>query len=167
MIPYVLIAVGLLLRVLPHEANIAPIAAIALFSGAYLNKRIGPWVPLVIMVISDLILGLHGMLFYTWGAFLLIGFIGVGLRNKKTPVNIFGAAILSSVLFFMITNFGVWLSWYPHTAEGFINCYIKAVPFFRSSLLSNIIYSFAFFGVYELVSRTVEDVKLRKILVDL
>ncbi len=167
MIPYLLIAIGLIMRILPHEANIAPVAAIALFSGAYLNRKIGPWVPLAIMVISDLVIGLHDVVLYTWGSFILIGFIGVSLRTRKTPVNILGAAVLSSALFFLVTNLGVWLSWYPHSLAGLADCYVKAIPFFRISMVSNVIYSFVFFGIYEFAANKVEDVKLRKVLVDL
>ncbi len=165
MLPYILIIVGLLMRILPHEANIAPIAAIALFSGAYLNKKIGPWVPLLIMIISDIIIGFHSMILYTWGAFVLIGFIGIFIRNKRTPVNVMGAAVFSSILFFILTNFGVWISWYPHTFAGITDCYIKAIPFFRNSLISNVVFSFAFFGVYELIASKVQDVKLRTVLI--
>jgi len=90
MIAYLLIVVGFLMRLIPHVPNIAPIAAIAIFAGAYLNKKIVPWVPLAIMVASDIILGLHNVVFYTWGAFILIGYIGGGLKNRVTPGRIFG-----------------------------------------------------------------------------
>jgi hypothetical protein len=153
------------MRILPHEANIAPVAAIALFSGAYLDKKIGPWVPLLIMMVSDLIIGLHGMVLYTWGAFFIIGCMGIWLKERRTPVNIFGAAVFSSILFFTLTNFGVWINWYPHTVAGITDCYVKAIPFFRNSLISNIIFSLVFFGIYEEISNKVGNFKIRTVLI--
>jgi hypothetical protein len=164
MIAYILIIFGLFMRLFPHAPNFAPIAAIALFSGAYLDKRIVPWVPLAIMIVSDLIIGLHGVIFYTWGSFILIGFIGMWLKNRRTPANIFSATVFSAVLFFIITNFGVWLAWYPHTWEGLSACYIRAIPFFRSTVLGNLVFSLALFGSYELAKKWIGESKYRPVL---
>ena len=82
MMVYILIILGFLLRLVPHVPNMAPIAAIAIFSGAYLNKKLVPWVPLAIMVASDLIIGMHDVVLYTWGSFIVIGFMGMWLKNK-------------------------------------------------------------------------------------
>ena len=164
MIAYILILFGFLMRLVPHMPNFAPIAAIALFAGAYLNKKIVPWVPLVIMILTDLIIGLHGVVFYTWGAFIVIGFIGMYIREKRTPGNIIAATILSAVFFFIVTNFGVWLSWYPHTLAGLADCYIKAVPFFRNTLISNMAFSLVLFGSYELARKMIEGKKYESFL---
>ena len=129
MIAYILIIFGFLMRLVPHMPNFVPIAAIALFAGTYLDKRIVPWVPLAIMIVSDLIIGLHGVVFYTWGAFIVIGFMGLWLKENRTPGNIIAASLISAIFFFVVTNFGVWLAWYPHTWEGFAACYVKAIPF--------------------------------------
>jgi hypothetical protein len=164
MIVYILIIFGFFMRLIPHAPNMAPIAAIALFSGAYLNKRIVPWVPLVIMVASDLIIGLHNVVFYTWGAFILIGFIGMWLKERKTPGKILGATLFSALLFFVITNFGVWLAWYPHTLEGVTTCFIKAIPFFRNTIIGNVVFAAVLFGAYELARRIVGESKYRTVL---
>jgi len=166
MIAYLLIVVGFLMRLIPHVPNIAPIAAIAIFAGAYLNKKIVPWVPLAIMVASDIILGLHNVVFYTWGAFILIGYIGGGLKNRVTPGRIFGTTAVSALLFFAISNFGVWLSGglYPHTLAGFTSCYVNALPFLRNTMISNVVFAFVFFGAYEVAKRSVKDVALSKVL---
>ncbi|MFQ5952801.1 MAG: DUF6580 family putative transport protein [Candidatus Omnitrophota bacterium] len=164
MIAYMLIIFGFLMRLLPHAPNLVPVAAIALFAGAYLDKRIVPWVPLAIMVASDLIIGLHGVIFYTWGSFILIGFIGMWLKEHKTPANIFSASVFSAVLFFVITNFGVWLAWYPHTWSGFVNCYVRAIPFFRSTLIGNLFFVLMFFGTYELARKLVSETRFRAAL---
>ena len=100
MIAYILIVFGFMMRLLPHAPNMVPVAAIALFAGVYLNKKITPWVPLLIMAASDLIIGLHDMIFYTWGSFILIGYIGVWLRGRRSWKNIFLTSVFSSLLFF-------------------------------------------------------------------
>ncbi len=80
MIVYALIVLGFMMRLLPHMPNMVPVAAISLFAGAYLNKKMVPWVPLLIMAVSDLFLGLHEVFLYTWGSFILVGFVGVWLK---------------------------------------------------------------------------------------
>ncbi|RKY41842.1 MAG: hypothetical protein DRP85_04875 [Candidatus Makaraimicrobium thalassicum] len=164
MIAYLLIIAGFMMRLLPHAPNVAPVAAIALFSGAYLNKRVVPWVPLVIMVISDLIIGLHDVVLYTWGAFIVIGYMGMRLRERRTPAGIFTAAVFSSLVFFVISNFGVWLAWYPHTGGGFVACYVRALPFLRSTLIGNILFVFALFGAYELARKLAVRTRFRNVL---
>lgn len=164
MIAYALILFGFLVRVIPHAPNFAPVAAIALFAGAYLDRRLVPWVPLAIMVATDLIIGLHDIVLYTWGAFILIGFIGMSLRGRLTAPRIAGMTVLSSLVFFVITNFGVWLAWYPMTAQGLTDCYIKALPFLRNDLAANLIGALVMFGSYEFFKRTVTAPKLRAVL---
>lgn len=165
MIAYILIIFGFLMRLVPHVPNVAPIAAIALFAGVYLNKRIVPWVPLVIMIASDLIIGLHDVVLYTWGSFILVGFMGVWLRQHKSPAGIFAATICSALLFFVITNFGVWLAWYPKTLEGFYACYMNALPFLRNTMAGNIIFGAVLFGLYELARKAAGESRLRPVLI--
>jgi len=165
MIAYILIILGFTMRLLPHSGNFVPVAAIAIFAGAYLDKRIVPWVPLAIMVLSDMIIGLHNMVIYTWGAFLLIGLLATWLKNNRSWGNIFAASILSAVLFFIITNFGVWIAWYPHTIQGFSSCFINAIPFFRNTLVSNVAFTFVLFGAYELARRVAGETKYRPLLI--
>jgi len=164
MIAYMLIVLGFLMRLIPHIPNAAPIAAIAIFAGATLNRKLVPWVPLAIMIASDLIIGMHDVVFYTWGAFMLIGIFGTRLKESRTPLGICGYAIGSALFFFAVTNFGVFLTWYPHTMQGFADCYIKAVPFFRTTLISNVVFSFVLFGVYDLAGRLVRETKYSRIL---
>lgn len=157
-----LFIIGIFSRFIPHLPNFVPLAAIALFSGAYLNRKYAVIVPLVLYVVSDLILGLHNVVFFTWGSIILISFLGTALRDKKTFPNILGFTLISSVLFFIITNFGVWvMGWYPRTLSGLVQCYVMAIPFFRASLLSNLVYAGVLFGVYELLSDRLKDRKLK------
>lgn len=164
MLVYILIVMGFLMRVIPHVPNVAPVAAIALFAGAYLDRRVTPWVPLAIMVASDLIIGLHDVVLYTWGAFVLIGFLGTYLKNNRTTGTVFTATVFSAALFFIITNFGVWLAWYPHTWQGMSQCYVNAIPFLRNMLIGNIVFAAALFGTYEFARRFIVSAKLRTVL---
>jgi len=146
-----LISLGILSRFLPHPANFTPIAAIALFVGAKLNSKIAPFVSLAIIIISDLFIGLHDVIIFTWGSFLITSLIGIYIRHKKGIFPIIGGALLSSILFFVITNFGVWMvgKWYEPNLSGLIKCYTLALPFFRNTLLSDLLYTGIFFGIYE------------------
>ncbi len=149
------IAIGAGLRLLPHPPNFAPIAAIALFGGVYLSKKKALFLPVLAMMISDVFIGSYNtfLMFAVYGSFLLMVLLGFWLKKHKKWYTIGGTAILSAVLFFLVTNFAVWVftPWYPKTFTGLIQCYIMAVPFFKNTLLGNLFYVPLFFGAYELV----------------
>ncbi|MDD3088429.1 MAG: hypothetical protein PHT95_00590 [Candidatus Omnitrophica bacterium] len=165
MLVYALMFLGIFMRLIPHAPNFVPVAAIALFSGAYLDRKIVPWVPLAIMVLSDVILGMHDVVLYTWGAFALTALIGMFLKERTSPGYIIGATVVSSVLFYVITNFGVWMAWYPRTFDGMAQCYINALPFLRNTMAGNIIFSGILFGTYEAALRFVSQKQLRMVLI--
>lgn len=158
MIAFFFILIGTLARILPHPANFTPITAIALFSGCYLPKRLAIILPIIAMILSDFVLGFHNTIPYVYGSIMLTSFIGIGLKGtlrlrSGQVKGIFGGTLLSSILFFLITNFGVWreTSLYPKTIEGLLQSYIMALPFFRNSLLGDLFYTGVFFGGYEIV----------------
>ncbi|MGA2774803.1 MAG: DUF6580 family putative transport protein [Candidatus Omnitrophota bacterium] len=165
MLAILLILVGILLRFVPHTPNFTPVAAIALFSGAYLNKKYSVIIPLLLMVISDFFIGFHNLFLFVWGAFIVITFFGYFLRKQKSISRVLVTSFLSSVIFYLITNFGVWaMGWYPNTLSGLANSYILGLPFFRDFTLATIIYSCAFFGAYELIAHRVKNTKLATVL---
>ncbi len=145
-----LIAIGVTLRLLPHPANFAPIAAIALFGGAVLPRRLAPWVPLGAMVVSDLFIGFYDVMPVTWACYLLIAL--AGSRWLRRPTLAKGAAVTlsASLFFFVVTNFAVWAAsdMYAHTWAGLAQCYYMALPFFRGTVSSDVVYTAALFGVY-------------------
>lgn len=155
--PFLIIAIAALLRLLPHPPNVAPIAAMALFGGVYLNKKYALILPLLALFISDLFIGFYGapMMSFVYGSFLLTGYIGLFLKSHKKPSMIIAAALFSSLFFYLITNFGVWLATplYPKTLSGLLNCYTMAIPFFRNTILGDLLYTGVFFGTYEIVLR--------------
>lgn len=153
---------GVVARLLPHLPNFTPIAATALFGGVYLKKRYALIIPLAAMFISDIFIGFHSMMPYVYGSFVLTGLIGMYLRTHKNVQNVSAAALVSSILFFLITNFGVWAGgMYTRDLSGLWQSYVMAIPFFKNTLLGDLFYTGAFFGAYELVKMIVYNLKFK------
>ncbi|PIY71128.1 hypothetical protein COY88_01915, partial [Candidatus Roizmanbacteria bacterium CG_4_10_14_0_8_um_filter_35_28] len=150
---FLIILLAVVARLIPHPPNFAPIAGLALFSGSHFKKKTALLIPLAAMFVSDLFLGLHLVIPFVYLSFILTTFIGSKLKSLKFS-NLLLASLGSSVLFFLITNFGVWLmfSMYPKTLEGLVQCYTMAVPFFRNTLLGDLFYTFSFFYGYQYLS---------------
>ena len=159
-----LILMAALSRLLPHAPNVVPITALALFGGVYLDKKHTFIVPIAAMLISDYFIGFYSGMLWVYGSFLAIGVIGLWLRNHRCVGTTIGASLAGSVLFYIVTNFGVWLAsqtTYPHTLGGLVDCYVMAIPFFRNTLLGDFGYVFALFGTYELAKRFVPSLTLQ------
>ena len=110
-----LIFIAALSRLLPHPPNVAPIAAMALAGGVYFERRFALLIPLAALFVSDCIIGFHATIPFVYGSFLATGLIGIWLHSHKKPALIAGGTLLSSIIFFIVTNFGVWLTgggWY-------------------------------------------------------
>jgi len=143
-------------RLLPHSPNFAPITALALFSGVYLRKQESLLVPIAALFLSDIVLGFYSGMIWVYGSFLIIAAMGIWLRNHRDVLHIAGATLAGSVIFFVVSNFGVWLGiLYPHTLSGFTACYVAAIPFFRNALTGDILYTAALFSLYEFGIRTI------------
>jgi hypothetical protein len=153
---YFIIFIGALLRVIPHAANFAPIGALALFGGVYLNKKWAIAAPLLAMVISDYFIGFDSISqrLVIYGAFVLIGLVGILIRRRKNALTIAAGSLTASVIFFLVTNCVFLYSpdgLYGHTWSQQILSYTNALPFFRPTILSDLLYTTLFFGSYELV----------------
>lgn len=152
---YFLILLGAVLRVIPHPGNFAPIAAMALFGGTYLNKKYALVVPIAAMLISDFFIGFDSMTTraLVYGSFLFTGVLGLWLRNHKNVYTVTGASILSSIVFFLVTNlpFVHAKSLYPYTLDGTVASYVNALPFFKNTLMGDLFYVAIFFGAFEAV----------------
>lgn len=126
-----------LLRLVPHPPNFAPVTALALFSGVYFSNRVlGLVVPIIAMLISDYFLGYYSISIWVYVSFIFVTFYGMYSKKIK-----FKNILLSSFIFFIVSNFGVWLLGYPKTVEGFLLCYFMAIPFFGYSILGDLFYS--------------------------
>lgn len=143
-------------RLLPHPPNMTSVTATALFGGAMLSdRRLAFLVPLAAMFAGDLVLGFHSQMISVYGSFVLIVAMGLWLQRRRSAANIAGAAIAASLLFFAITNFGVWLidGMYPHTLAGLALCYTEALPFLRNTLGGDLLYTLVLFGGMALLER--------------
>lgn len=142
-------------RLLPHPPNFTPIAALAIFGGAILPRKWALSLPLTAMVVSDLIIGMHALVWITWGSFLLIALASSKYLKHIKPAAVLGASLGASLFFFITTNFAVWFQgWlYPLTTSGLVSCYYNALPFFRNTLFGDLVFNGALFGSYFLVYR--------------
>lgn len=159
-----LIVLSVIFRFINVIPNFSPIAAIALFGAAYFSdKRDAFIVPILAMFISDLFIGLHPTMWAVYFSFVLTVFIGFNLRKRRSVSRIIVSSLLSSVLFFIITNFAHFLFYFPHTFQGLIQCYIDAIPFFRNTVLGDLIFCGVLFGSYYLASLKIKALKLQSV----
>lgn len=164
-----LILLAALSRLIPHPANFAPIGGMALFGAAYYSRRVWAFViPVVSMWISDLLLNnvvyaeyfdgfvwFYSGAWFTYGAFILIALMGLfTLRKIKVP-NLLFSALGASVIFFLVSNFGVWFSgtMCPKDFGGLIACYTAGIPFFKNTVMGDLFYTGVLFGAFELSAR--------------
>jgi len=143
-------------RLMPHPPNLTSIAAVALFGGAYFpDKRLAFLVPLAALFASDLVLGLYAHMEFQYVAFALIVCLGLWLQPRRKALPIAGAAVASSVLFFVLTNLGTWATtaMYPHTVAGLAACYAAAIPFFWNTLAGDLFYTALLFGGFAALER--------------
>jgi hypothetical protein len=159
------IAAAAALRLVPHPPNFSPIDAMALFSGAYLGRRgIAFVAPLAALFLSDLLLGFYHGMATVYATVAMIVVIGWWLSSKRTPLRIGVTAIMSSVTFFVITNFGMWLfsGFYPVTYAGLVACYTAAIPFFQNTVAGDLFYSVLLFGGFALAQHLLPQLRTRE-----
>jgi len=131
-------------RLIPHPPNFTPIGAMALLAGAYLNNlRLALIIPLLAMIISDAIIGFHSSLLYVYVAVLAITAVSHLAIQQRTFLKLTLGAVASAFLFYLITNFGAWLShdMYPHNIAGLQQAYLAGIPFFRNTLVSHLLFT--------------------------
>jgi hypothetical protein len=146
-----LIVLGAIFRVAPHPDNFTPTLAIALFAGTVLPPRLAYTVPLLLMMASDLLIGLHPLWLLVWGYYVAMVALGAWVRSRGANFSpAMGASLGGSVAFFLVSNLGVFLfeGMYPLNSSGLAECFTMALPFFRNSLAGDLFYSAAFFGLF-------------------
>lgn len=158
---FVLGLIGLvaLSRLLPHPFNFTPIGAIALFAGTYITDRKQAFLlPLIALFISDIVIeivtgsGFYRDMIFVYGSFALITSIGFLVRGREQRQIIMVASLISSILFFFLTNFGTWLMYdmYPKSMQGLLMCYIAGIPFFKGTIMGDLFYNLVLFGSFAL-----------------
>ena len=134
-------------RFIPHPPNFTTLLALSFYVPALLGVR---YLPILILsfIITDLIIGFHGVTLFTWGS---VALVGLGSRFfTKDILNRISGSLLGACLFFIITNFGVWsLGSYGYSLNGIISCYTLALPFFGYSLISTFIFAVVIEGIYK------------------
>lgn len=154
------IVVGVFGRLLPLPPNMTPITSLALFSGTQLPRKVAFLISLLALAVSDIFLArLHGHeIFGLWSIFTYSGFAmivmaGFWLKSDASAGRTFAALLGSSVFFWLWTNLGVWLvgGIYPMNGQGFVACYVAALPFLRNSMLGDLAWGFVFFAGFSAV----------------
>lgn len=147
----VFVILATFLRLIPHPLNFTPITSLALFSGVMFNRKwLGLIIPLIAMFLSDIILGFSMISFWVYASFGLITLFGWFI--KKMNIH---SILLSSIIFFIVSNFGVWVLGYPHTIEGILLCYIMAIPFFGYSIIGDLFWGFVIKFSYKFVENKI------------
>lgn len=144
-------------RFIPHPPNFSPAIALALFCGfIFKQSRLAFVAPVALMVVTDLMIGLHPTMLFTYGSFALIALLGLKMK-KATAFRVTGFAGLSSILFFLVTNAGVIFvtKFYPISFTGLMQSYTAGIPFFHNTLGSTLLFSAVLFaGHYIFVAKT-------------
>jgi len=156
------------MRLLPHPPNFSPIAAMALFGGAYLPRRALAFAaPFGALILSDALLGgFYSGIAFVYFSFALTVLIGWAVAKRKTVVTIGAAALASSVLFFIVTNFGMWLfsGFYPLTRDGLVACYVAAIPFFQNTVAGDLFFTALLFGGFAIAERMLPILRQRPLV---
>ena len=150
--PIGLVLILILSRLMPHPPNFTPIVAVAIMSG-YLFKNIylSFATLLVSMLVADSFIGFYENIFFVYLSLLFLVYIFYKLGRKINLKNLFLYSFAGSILFFIITNFGVWLLGspgldnvpYEKNLQGLIKCYILAIPFIKNTVLSTLTFSYS------------------------
>ena len=156
---FVIFFVGVLTRFIDHPPNFTPMLSIALLSGLYIKNKWGFLLPLAIVLFSNYFLepGSMYVMIPIYISYFLIYLYGAYF-SKNTFLDVFKSSFLGAVLFFIITNFAVWINciifnsfFYSHDIAGLISCYYNGLPFFRNTLVSTIGFSIYFYSCYKFV----------------
>lgn len=166
----ILLLLGAVARFLPHPANFAPIGALGIFAGLYAkNWRQGIALPLTARLISDALIGFFspGVMASVYSATLFGTLLGMWIKKRKTVFTVAGATVIGAVVFFLLTNFAVWLfdGLYPSNLPGLLKSYTMALPFFRNSLLGDLFYTGVLVGGYETALAVKSKIKSQKLKV--
>jgi len=156
------VLVAAALRLVPHPPNFTPIGAMALFGGAYLGRRALAFAaPLGALLLSDLVLGFYHGMATVYFSVALIVMIGMVALSRVSPIRVGLAALASSVLFFVVTNFGMWLfsGFYPRSLAGLEACYVAAIPFFQNTVAGDLFYATLLFGGFKLLELMVPQLR--------
>ena len=160
----IILALG---RLIPHPPNFTPILAAAIVAPYIINNKwVSIAVPLTAMLIADLFIGFHSYILWVYGAIALSTLFSFALKKfGRMYIQLGIMTVFASLIFFVITNFAVWLVWdfYPKTFDGLILCYVAGLPFLRNTLMSTILYTGFFVLLIDVLRNSSVGLKLRKV----
>ena len=176
--PLLVILAAALIRLFPHTPNFAPIGAMALFGGAYLNKKYSIIIVLLTMLVSDYLLLyvnpfsptwinfskvypptslIHSSTLYIYGSFMIYYLIGRLIAKRKSVATVGVGALAAALQFFLITNAAVWINGaYARDLSGLWQSYVMGIPFFKGTLLGDLFYTGVFVGGYEIIKKLID-----------
>ncbi|MFN7728563.1 MAG: DUF6580 family putative transport protein [Bdellovibrio sp.] len=138
------VLLGVLTRLMPHPANFTAVGALALWATTlFQDRRAAFAIPIIILILSDFILGFHSTLFWVYGAFMLITALSLWIQPRASWMRTVAGSLTASLLFFFITNFGVWMSgqMYPMNVRGLSECFVMALPFLKNQMAGDLVFS--------------------------
>ncbi|MCB1516395.1 MAG: hypothetical protein KDJ19_02080 [Hyphomicrobiaceae bacterium] len=157
-----LVLIGAFSRLMHLPPNIAAVTGVTIFAGfAITNKWIALLVPILSMMLADFVLGWYNEVLYTYAGMAAGVFLARWFLHPLTPVRLIGVTFASSVAFFLLSNFGVFMSgYYGFTFDGFVTCYVMALPFWQNSLIADFTSTALVFGLYLLAIRAVPSARV-------
>ncbi len=173
----ILILLAAFSRVIPHMANFSPLGAIGLFGAAYFTRRWQAFlIPIAATWLSDLFINnvIYAQYYpsFTWfyqgfywqyGSYLLITLAGIFIFRKVNIQRVVGGALASTVIFFLVSNFGVWASgtMYPKDFGGLMTCYAAGIPFLKGTMLGDLFYASVLFGLFAFAQKRIPLLQLK------
>ena len=142
---------------LTNIPNFSPIASVALFSGFYLsNKKLALLIPIACILVSDYFIGFHSLMWAVYISFALTVIMGIKMKTSSGK-NVIINSVLSSLVFFLITNSAVWMmgGFYTSDLSGLALCLSMGIPFYKYTLLSSLIFSTALFGGFQILNQLI------------
>ena len=150
--PIGLILILALSRLMPHPDNFTPIIALAIMSSYFFrNINFSYAIMLFSMLLADFFIGFYSHMLFVYLSLFLIVLIFFKISKKINYKNLFIFSFFGSVIFFIISNFGVWLvgNLYERNINGLIECYFMAIPFFKNTITSTLIFSYSSLIIYK------------------
>ncbi len=155
-IAFGLIALILIARLIPHPPNFTPVLAVALFCGALApHFSVAMLIPLTAMVLGDWVLGWHASAWAVYLAIFLCAGLGRWILTPPKLTTTLASGVCASVLFFVLSNFAVWLAGglYPLTGAGLLACYLAAIPFFHNTLVATLLFGLGLLACWKYLQR--------------
>lgn len=151
------VAVATLLHLVPRPFGVSPVGALALYAGAHGTRRWAWATPFLPLTLAALVSGFYDatVMAFVFAGFALSTFAGRWfLRARRSRLRFAGAITTGAVIFFLLSNFGMWAAGYfPPTAAGLIDCYLRGLPYLAQAGLADGVYCFLLFGLHRLMER--------------